>query len=336
MRPLLIIMVAVLIAMSSVNASAGEDHPTFVFPVDCKIGTSCWIPNYVDMKPGKGVLDYACGDATYDAQPHDQHKGTDIAVLDMAAVRYGIPVFAAAAGDVLSQRDGIPDNDLNERTDKVVSSMACGNGVRIQHDNGYISQYCHMKKGSVFVMPGERLKRGQFIGQVGLSGWTEFPHLHFQVTKDGQVVDPFAGVDRQNRCGVGKHTLWDQKTLAAIPYEPTAIYNMGFASAKPDFKAIRSGLYKAKTFSTEVPALVVWADIFRVKKNDRLVLQIKNPRGQIIHDKVVPITRTQVRYARFSGLRLKQAKWPVGTYQATVSLKRGTKTFVAKRTINIH
>jgi len=315
---------------------AAEGNVRFSFPVQCEIGKTCWIPNYVDLKPGPGVLDYACGDASYDAQPGGQHKGTDIAVQDMAAMRGGVPVIAAADGVVLGQRDGINDINLKDNPKRVVESMACGNGLRIQHANGLISQYCHMRNHSLFAFKGDRVRRGQHLGLIGLSGRTEFPHLHFQVTnKDKDIIDPFVGLKRSKKCGVGKAPLWDAKTLKKTPYQPTAIYNIGFTQFKPDFKAIRAGLYKNKTYSTSVPALVVWAEVFRVKLGDKLIFTIIDSSGQKIHENTLPMKATKAKYVAFSGLKRKASRWPPGAYQGKVTLVRGEEKIVATTVLQI-
>jgi len=318
------------------TVKAAQDNPVFSFPVDCVIGKTCWIPNYVDLKPGKGVLDYACGHATYDAKPGDQHKGTDIAVQDLTAVRNVVLVYAAADGVVQNWRDGIDDIDVRDRQKALSSAMFCGNAVRLKHKNGYVTQYCHMKKGSVFARKGERVRRGDVIGHVGLSGQTMFPHLHFEITKDGKVVDPFAGINRKAKCGVGEHPLWDKATLAKTPYQPTAIYNMGFSFERPDFKNIAKGLYKAKQASTHAPALVVWAEMFRLKAKDRIQINLIDPTGKIIvKSKVSPLKSDKASYTAFSGKHPVGGKWQPGVYTGQIKLMRSKQIFVKTQKIDI-
>ncbi|PCI41911.1 MAG: peptidase M24 [Rhodospirillaceae bacterium] len=313
--------VLLVLGCFGLSAPVMAEGGSFIFPVDCEYGKTCWIPNYVDLKPGPGVLDYTCRDASYDAPPGDQHKGTDIAIQDIRALRDGVAVVAAASGVVIGQRDGLQDINYKERTNPLADTQFCGNGLTIQHGDGLITQYCHMKKGSVFFFKDDRVKQGDFLGYVGLSGYTDFPHLHFQITKDKQVIDPFAGFDRQKKCGLGKQPLWNTKTLEKTPYEPSVIFNAGFSFQKPDYKAIRTGLYKSKTVSTTVPALVAWAEMFRVKTGNTIDFVLYGPGGQKIHQKTVNIKADKVRYTAFSGLRRKGKQWPTGTYRATITLK---------------
>lgn len=94
------------------------------------------------------------------------HKGIDI------AAPYGSPIYAALDG--------------------VVSfagrSSGYGNFVKLSHNGGIVSGYGHMSR--IAVSPGTRVSRGQVIGYVGSTGMSTGPHLHWEVWKNGQVVNP--------------------------------------------------------------------------------------------------------------------------------------------------
>ena len=101
-------------------------------------------------------------------------------------------MLAAAAGVVKAVRDGVADVNVRVIGFGSVAGHECGNGVVIAHDGGWETQYCHLAKGSVRCTTGERVETGTPLGLVGLSGQTEFPHLHFSVRHNGATVDPFA------------------------------------------------------------------------------------------------------------------------------------------------
>lgn len=63
-----------------------------------------------------------------------------------------------------------------------------GNNVVINHGYGYESLYGHMKK--VKVRTGDRVKRGEVIGWIGSTGKSTGPHLHYEVIKNGEKIDP--------------------------------------------------------------------------------------------------------------------------------------------------
>lgn len=63
-----------------------------------------------------------------------------------------------------------------------------GNITVIAHKNGFFSVYAHAKIN--FTHQGQRVYRGQVIAQVGMTGRTTGPHLHFEVRKNGEAIDP--------------------------------------------------------------------------------------------------------------------------------------------------
>lgn len=95
------------------------------------------------------------------------HAGMDF------SARTGTPVFATGDGVVA-------------RADNNVSGY--GNHIVIRHGFGYETLYAHLSKYKV--RPGQRVKRGDVIGLVGSTGRSEAPHLHYEVHKNGQVVNP--------------------------------------------------------------------------------------------------------------------------------------------------
>lgn len=113
---------------------------------------------------------------------------------------YGEPVYAAAEGRVVTaigdQQEDLaamigpgetPEAYMARLREDQMTRLAgglpgiIGNGVVIDHGNGEFSAYAHLKPGSVRVHAGETVRRGQQIGQVGSSGNSTEPHLHFQV-----------------------------------------------------------------------------------------------------------------------------------------------------------
>ena len=60
----------------------------------------------------------------------------------------------------------------------------------IKHANGLSTMYCHMKAGSIRVYSGQKVVRGQAIGQIGATGYVTGAHLHFEVKVNGRNVNP--------------------------------------------------------------------------------------------------------------------------------------------------
>ncbi|NNC00901.1 M23 family metallopeptidase, partial [Corallococcus exiguus] len=158
----------------ALGVAASAQDITLTLPIACEIGRTCLVQHYVDSDPSATAKDYRCGTLTYDG-----HDGTDIRVPTMAAQKAGVDVLAAAAGTVLRIRDTAPDVSVAVLGKDKVKDSECGNGAVVDHGGGWQTQYCHLSQASIAVKPGDVVKAGDRIGRVGLSGLTEFPHVHF-------------------------------------------------------------------------------------------------------------------------------------------------------------
>jgi murein DD-endopeptidase MepM/ murein hydrolase activator NlpD len=92
--------------------------------------------------------------------------------MDFTAPR-GTPIYATGDGEVI-------------RADN--RSTGYGNHIRIDHGYGYQSLYGHLFKYNV--KANQKVKRGDLIGFVGSTGRSEAPHLHYEVFKDGERINP--------------------------------------------------------------------------------------------------------------------------------------------------
>ncbi|MDD5150258.1 MAG: M23 family metallopeptidase [Flavobacterium sp.] len=95
------------------------------------------------------------------------HEGMDF------TSKTGTPVFATGDG-IIAQADN--------------RASGFGNHIVIRHGFGYETLYAHLSKYNC--RPGQRIKRGDIIGFVGSTGRSEAPHLHYEVHKNGKVVNP--------------------------------------------------------------------------------------------------------------------------------------------------
>ncbi|MEK7745779.1 MAG: peptidoglycan DD-metalloendopeptidase family protein [Elusimicrobiota bacterium] len=95
------------------------------------------------------------------------HHGTDY------AAPYGTPVSAVGAGLVAGAgyKGGL------------------GNAVEIRHNSNYVTVYGHLKGFAKGVRAGTRVRQGQVIGYVGATGLASGPHLHFQISRNGQWIN---------------------------------------------------------------------------------------------------------------------------------------------------
>ncbi len=190
------------LVLSLCAAPAGAEAPLLSLPIDCILGETCFIEDFVDADPGAGQTDYTCG-----LKSRDGHSGTDIALLDFGAMETGVAVLAAAPGTVDATRDGMADTPYTPEIATEMQGRECGNAVRIDHGNGTQTLYCHLRRGSITVRSGDVVEKGDPLALVGLSGQTNYPHVHLTVLQGGQIVDPFAPA-AQGDCGETAGTLW--------------------------------------------------------------------------------------------------------------------------------
>lgn len=78
---------------------------------------------------------------------------------------------------------------------------SAGNAVVIDHPDGTTTKYFHLMDNSIKVQVGQQLKPGQVIGNVGSTGRSTGPHLHFEVWRNGRPQDPTSDADRYFRFG---------------------------------------------------------------------------------------------------------------------------------------
>ncbi|WP_460272417.1 M23 family metallopeptidase [Celeribacter sp. ULVN23_4] len=305
-----------LIAFLLLASPALARDPVLAPPIDCVLGQTCYIQNYVDTDPGPGAADFTCGTLSYDG-----HTGTDFALPTLLDMQQGVDVLASAPGTVKAIRDGMADIAQNTEGAPDITGRECGNGVVIDHGDGWRSQYCHMKQGSIAVQKGQRVGASTVLGQVGLSGQTEFPHVHLALRHNGKLVDPFnpSGLIFCGEDAMQNGTLWDRDML----YHVGGLLTLGLATEIPTYDDVTSGtvgIEGGAHLTSESPALVVFGFGYGALKSDIVRLSIFGPDGEVIsHDAI--LEDNQARMYRAVG-RKNPGTWALGGYTATVQLMR--------------
>jgi hypothetical protein len=292
------------------------ESPKLSFPVKCEIGLNCSIQNYFDRVSGPGFRDYACGFLSYDG-----HDGTDIRVPNLAVMRRGINVVAAAPGQVRAIRDAMPDVNVRDTGVDAVRGREAGNAVALRHGADWETQYSHLMRGSIRVRAGDVVEAGEVLGLIGLSGNTEFPHLHFEVRYRGEPVDPFVGLARPSDCGAGPGQLWEEAALEALRYTPTGLLQAGFATSVPDRESVENGRALSSPVSAEAEALLFWVEIFGAQQGDREFIRLRAPDGTVVAEKEATLAGNKARWLSYVGRR-RDEPWPPGTYTALYRLTR--------------
>lgn len=93
----------------------------------------------------------------------------------------GMDLLAASGTQVLAGADGVVAK-------AVKNGKREGSSVEIDHKNGYVTVYNHL--GNIKVRKGQKVNQGDVIAEVGLTGMSFAPHLHYEVWYNGKVMDP--------------------------------------------------------------------------------------------------------------------------------------------------
>jgi len=235
------VVVALLVLMLGVHYVRKHAKPAaamlpysgsaLAWPLDCYKGEACLNHiGYPDVK--KSGNDFKC-----DPVDIRGHEGSDLSITQ-SAMEHGVNVFAAAEGTVQWVFDGKYDQCPSDHPDcRMPGGMApdmneggrvctplgqycregqgqcfwCfdgGNVVVILHDSStgvFATRYDHLKRGSIRVKPGEHVRQGQVIAQVGSAGHSTGPHLHFEIWKSTfyDPYDPWPG-----QCNAADKRLW--------------------------------------------------------------------------------------------------------------------------------
>lgn len=141
-----------------------------------------WDHFYATAYKDHDGVDWNCGSIRY-----TNHRGSDFGGGGFAGMDEGRDIVAAAPGQVVYVHDGEFDRCTTG------DCGGFGNNVRIEHADGKVTIYAHLKQWSVAVAEGDTVDCGQFLGEMGSSGNSTGPHLHFEVRVDDIAHDPFLG-----------------------------------------------------------------------------------------------------------------------------------------------
>ena len=102
--------------------------------------------------------------------------------LPSDTIGYGDPVLAVADGRIAAVRDGVPESATISGNPSHDQKTAPGNYVVLALGRGKFATYEHLRPGSLRVRVGQRVRRGAILGELGFTGDSTGPHLHFHVS----------------------------------------------------------------------------------------------------------------------------------------------------------
>ena len=177
--------------------AARPDVVSLAWPLRKAAGVSDFnieaISNYVDQNPAfpNQVLDWNCGNRTYDQSSGYNHAGIDMFTWPFSWKKMDfneVEIIAAAPGTIVLKSDGNFDRNC-------AFNNSNWNAVYVRHADNSVAWYGHMKNGSLTTKAvGDTVVAGERLGVVGSSGNSTGPHLHFELyNAANQLQDPFQG-----------------------------------------------------------------------------------------------------------------------------------------------
>ncbi len=171
------------------------------------------------------------------------------------------------------------------------------------------------RDGVLEVQTGDAVTAGTPLGVVGMSGQSNFAHLHFTVLNDGQVVDPFSPTPKDT-CGWDGETLW----LTDLPYSTTGLFTASFTTWMPRMAHVQSGAAR-RVDATPQDDLLLYGFAFYAETGDQMAFEATGPDGPIFAD-TVTIDKGQPQLFRTFGRKAPDGGWKPGDYTGTVKLTR--------------
>ena len=133
----------------------------------------------------------------------------------------GTPIFAAGNGVII----------------KSGRESGYGNRIEIQHPNGYVTTYNHMSGFARGMVEGARVRQGQVVGYLGMTGLATGPHLHYEVIVNGHFVDPL-------RVKLARTRELDSRMLASFKKERDRIDGLIAKAPNATRVASRAGVQR--------------------------------------------------------------------------------------------
>lgn len=137
-------------------------------------------------------------------------------ILKRRTMHKGVDMSAPSGEAVYATGDGIVEKVIHSR-----SRRGYGNQIVIDHKFGYKTRYAHLKK--MFVKPGDKVKRMQLIGEVGSTGGSTGPHLHYEVIYRGKNVNPVNYFNRNMTSDEYRQLMENMKYNADLETDEGAI-----------------------------------------------------------------------------------------------------------------
>ncbi|NOQ75261.1 MAG: peptidoglycan DD-metalloendopeptidase family protein [Crocinitomix sp.] len=251
-------------------------------PIKGVYGVDYIIVNYPDWHADDGpvlVEDGFKSDHNNGSKTYDGHQGTDFVISGFPQMDSSVYVMAADAGKIIHVTDGLFDRETDG-----IKEYGLGNYIGIYHpsSNTY-SYYGHLKTNSVIVKVGEVVSAGQTIAEVGSSGNSTDPHLHFELWKKGVLSDP--AIDPWGMSHDSGSARWKSPPTYDDSY---AVWESGFVNydsvenfVPATWFPLRERSALKSNFNNADPFFTFWALQYGLKVGDKTSIKWYEPNGDL-------------------------------------------------------
>jgi hypothetical protein len=235
-----------------------------------------------DNREDQYIDDYNCQNRTY-----DQHRGQDInlypfwwRMMDNNYVR----AVAAASGVIFDKDDG--------NFDRNCSCIEPPNRVYVMHYDSTISSYWHLKSGSLTSKPlFSTVESGDYLGLIGSSGCSSWPHLHFEVRdKNNNKIEPFF---LNNNCNTMNNDSW---WVNQRPYWDPGIARIMTHSSIPALeKCPEDEDVNAKNQFNSGDLVYIGTALIDGQNGDVIEMEVSSPNGTVTNSWNINVNSTASR-----------------------------------------
>ena len=269
------------------------------------------VTNFVDHDHSNGIADYNCGHRTYNG-----HRGIDIACAPFPWHKMNnnqVEIISTAPGVIIEKIDGNTDTNC-------VPNSSQWNAVYVQHFDGSVAVYGHMKKNSLTSKPkGAPVAKGEYLGLVGSSGNSSGPHLHFEIyDSNWNLLDPYSGTCN----GLNNFSLWENQK----PYYETRINKVMTLNSVPIDNACSTPTTIDVSNNFDLgQKFYLFAGFQDLLKNQTIHLKVRRPNNTIYHQWSESINYQHYASPNYTwGLII--GNWePTGTWKFQVTINNDTK-----------
>jgi len=205
-----------LLCCVSTQLLAQRPKPVMLFPDDC-CKRDVLNGNCISDTGYVYAIPFEMGKDVKVAQTYNtafSHKG--LLAVDFK-VKPGTPIHAARAGKVIDTKDDSKTVGLKAKHEFMA------NYVVVLHDDGTIARYRHLEYKGVAVKVGQVVEVGDLLGYSGHTGYSMFPHLHFEVRAHARLEENPAFLSTRFRTQEGVHHLRAWRKYRRVE-DPNTIY----------------------------------------------------------------------------------------------------------------